>query len=446
MNVGNIALIAGGTTAALLAVAGTYYAFLNVSEFAEDQKNIYLVTTVREAQAKAIMVNDSFERFIMSYSGYKFRGADTVKKRMERRRPDGSVVKVQDKNADGSLKTKTGVNKDGTPMLDADGKPIMVPVMVAEMDDFHDDHAQWDIVPDPNYVMTPTKRGLTSGLYWVGLPPKKVYQYNATWIAWDFPRGNDGKPLPNSKKQAVRHNEEKMTHVLLADDVYFLEVDDAETKAEMPDVKDPSIPVPAYQPGIPVDVKALLTIAITNPFKALFLTQKWYETVTNQMEANLREYVGDHTFEFLTKHADTDSLLEELQYEISRIERLYGVLIKKIQFQSIQPGSELSKEIRETQLKPWAATQEAMAQNITTDAKARDIEKIGTAALVNPTYSVMNLVKDSNLVNLGGDSPIILEINQRLSQDIKDARDKANSPATGIATTSAPPKKPPSTP
>jgi regulator of protease activity HflC (stomatin/prohibitin superfamily) len=212
------------------------------------------------------------------------------------------------------------------------------------------------------------------GLRWVGLPfMYSVYHYNFQWISER--QGSTGG-LTIVSVEAVKDvyfpRDERMAHILLKDDTYVLVLDSAEDK-EM----------------IPLTVRTLLTVRIANPYKALFRTEQWLETVENQLKSTLRKYVHLNTFKQLAGRKETfereadDILNEELpdspthQKRGDWIEERWGVRIKSIGLINITPGGKRGEAYEESAAKQYQAEREA--ERIVTIARA-DAKRIATLA------------------------------------------------------------------
>lgn len=230
----------------------------------------------------------------------------------------------------------------------------------------------WEVVddtrPDP-------KRGLFEGLYWIGIPPfAEIQRYRMTWIEWGYPRiggsvAIDKAPIPH---------EEIISHILVQPDVYFVRVSSAETSE-----------------GAPYDVSFLLTITVTNPYKARYRVQHWLEAVTNQTEGTTRVFIGTKkaaelfTIEegadekgmgkFTLSSTSSEKLLEALGERLEAFREKYGVSVNPIQIQSVEPGGPEAKKYRDLLTMEYEANKKADRVRIEAAAEADRIRMIAEA-------------------------------------------------------------------
>lgn len=179
------------------------------------------------------------------------------------------------------------------------------------------------------------------GLVWVGIPfIHSVYKYKFEWVS--FEQGEEGgelieKPIPH---------EDTLDYILLQDDIYYVFVEKAEAKGM-----------------VPLNIGTLLTIRITNPYKALFRVQNWLEATQNQLKPVVVSYTGQQGFEELIEDkiqlGDTvHNILKESEID-ENVEEDYGVHIKKVGFVKIDPAGERGEKYREASSKAWEAEKEA---------------------------------------------------------------------------------------
>ncbi len=294
----------------------------------EDQDIFF--KTVDEGQARAVMINGKFDKMIMSFNGHRF-----------------------------------------------SGKALP-----------NDPASKWDVIPGETWgtkilKVIPIFGKLVGGLHWIGMWPfAEINRYHFKWITWDYPDQGSGDNSKKSEKTAVPRSE-LIGHILVQDYVYYLKIKQAETLA-LPIAPSPQNPgAPKIEAGVPADLELLFTIRITNPYKARFAAQDWLELVTNQMEVYVREIVG--TFEFTDLFANANARSEELQVrlaaQIAEIKQTYGVWIKKIQIQSVQPGGPEAEKYRALTTKVYEANQNAKAREIEAGAERKYLmETVGYVA------------------------------------------------------------------
>ncbi|HTY40007.1 MAG TPA: hypothetical protein VMC43_02875, partial [Candidatus Paceibacterota bacterium] len=175
----------------------------------------FFFTMVEEARAKAILVNDRFDRFVMAYKGFGFDDNWNVGE-VDKDNPDGGTYQERRKSID---------------------------------------------------------KHLPGGIRWLGLPGvSTVHKYHFRW-ATVF---DTGDKATGELKRHVEPYDEQIDYILLNDYNYYTKLTGAETyeggkasengKAE-------------EAPGFGVDVEILLPTRIMNPYLALFRAHRWLEQV-----------------------------------------------------------------------------------------------------------------------------------------------------------------------
>jgi len=202
---------------------------------------------------------------------------------------------------------------------------------------------------DDNYNCKKSKKNKKNkppfgGLRFVGIRfIDKVYKYKFSWTSITH------------EGEAKVHKDENLDYIILKPDVYLVEVKEAEDKNLLP-----------------VDIKAVVTIEINNPYKALFMIQDWFEAVVHKIKPAVRNFITSDTYENLIRDKEdigrdiTDTLEKENFFK--EFNDNYGVSVKKIEVMQIDPP----KEYLEATVKPWYRGQEA---------KARAVETVG--AVIN---------------------------------------------------------------
>ena len=231
----------------------------------------------------------------------------------------------------------------------------------------------WEVVED---TRPPQKESFWTGLYWIGIPPfSEIQRYKMTWIEWGYPKKPDGGV--SIEKAPIPH-EELISHILVQSDVYFVRISSAETSE-----------------GVPVDVSFLLTINITNPYKALYRVQHWLEAVSNQTEGTTRVFIGTKKFpelftleegtdmktvgKFIPSPTSSEKLLEDLQERLTEFKEEYGVFVELVQIQSVEPAGTDAKKYRELLTMIYEAKQKAEKVGIDATAEAGKITTIANA-------------------------------------------------------------------
>jgi len=193
----------------------------------------------------------------------------------------------------------------------------------------------WEVIAKPG------KETQLGGLKWVGIPfIHSVYRYTFKWVSFEQ-KEEEGKLV----QKAISH-EEEIDYIIVQDDIYYTFVREAEARGM-----------------VPLNIDALLTIRILNPYKALFRVQDWLEATQNQFKPVLVGYTGQKSFEELI---EAQKQVGDTVHELLRtskidedIEEDYGVHIKKIGIVNIDPASERGEKYVEAASKQWEAEKEA---------------------------------------------------------------------------------------
>jgi len=181
------------------------------------------------------------------------------------------------------------------------------------------------------------RRRILGGLRPYGLwPLDRIYKYKFEWTGLK----QDG--------QILYHPPEILDYILLKQDVYFAKVEKAEDSRLLP-----------------LDIGFILTISITNPYKALFAVQNWLEAVINRTIPIIRTRVTEEPYEKLIQ--DIDKISAELHGKLGgdkkedrdkglygEFEEKYGVKVHKTEVQKIDPPD----VYREATLKDYLGEQE----------------------------------------------------------------------------------------
>jgi len=219
----------------------------------------------------------------------------------------------------------------------------------------YNDHAK-DV--DDNIVPEKGKGGaFLGGLKFVGIRfIHTIDRRDFNWMAWEQME-KDGKiedrPIPKKVKN--------MDYILLQDDIYYAMLDKVEC-ANM----------------VPLNVALLLRAKITNPKKARFRVQNWYEAMINLVKPAARLWVGTKTYKELTSN-DTGILAALFEYLSQIREQLkndYGVDLLSVGIGTIDPASELAKQFIEASTKEYLAEQEKKSITTLADAEVERVEKV----------------------------------------------------------------------
>lgn len=330
------------------------------------EENI-LFTTVKEGTAKAIMRGKSVDRFIMSFAGYHLNDPnkdwyrETITKKVKR---DGNEITV------------TEPCPEWTVLYHGPNNPNDITEEEEQKDAFYDDRP-WIL------------RHL--GLYWVGWPwANSVYVYLFEWI----------ETTTNKKTgaQEIDRRKEPTDYLFLTDFTYAIVTGGAETRDRLP-----------------VDILILTTVAMRNPYKALFSGEDWIRTFTAAVNRHVRNFVASMAYDDLISPEDKKEGVgskkikgsnelskpiidwsNELSKPIIDLNTAlpdedpsdtgpkglllnYGIKIRRADLQSIEfSGSDLQKEeLQKAASKAYAAAQQAKATVTEGTATAQMVALLG---------------------------------------------------------------------
>lgn len=292
-------------------------------------KENILFTTVHEGTAKAIMLGDSFDRFIMSFEKYHLNVPGGPEYRSDK--PDWEVL------------YHGPDNEDGFPT-----------------DDAHYDRRNWLLKQ--------------LGLYWVGWPwAARVYVYPFEWNETRTDKSGSEQVLPRA---------EATDFVYISDFTYAFVTEDAET---------------GQGQNLPVTVLSLATIAIRNPYRALFSGMDWMRRVTGAINRNARDFVGIQTYEDIIgslvgkDEKPSETAFSKPIIELTRklpdddgsglkgLHGRYGVVIRTADLQNVDLSGDGKAQNQAAATRKYAAEKEALAITITGKAEANVIKIKGTA-------------------------------------------------------------------
>jgi hypothetical protein len=201
------------------------------------------------------------------------------------------------------------------------------------------------------------------GLHWVGWPwAYSVYVYGFEWNETLTDEGGKEKLLPRA---------EATDFIFVADFTYAIETDGAETEDRLP-----------------TDELTLVTIAIRNPYCALFSGEDWMRRVTAAINRLVRDFVGKKKFESLISSDltafsnDIVHLTDELPSdkpapEPRGLKGRYGVVIRTADLQTIELSGGAQEQHQAATTRKYVAEQEAVATRVGGQADADVIEMKG---------------------------------------------------------------------
>lgn len=279
---------------------------------------------------------------------------------------------------------------------------------VREDDRFYDDRPWW-------------LRSL--GLYWVGVPwAHSVYVYGFEW--------NETITDKESGKEKILSRAEATDFIFVADFTYAIETNGAETKDRLP-----------------TDELTLVTVAIRNPYHALFSGEDWMRRITAAINRLVRNFVGKNPFSKLISSdlrkfsVEIVGLTEKLPNDDPDpnipphgLKERYGVVIRTADLQTIDLTGDLRRQNQEATTRKYAAEQEAVAILVDGKAKAEVIEITGEK-------EAAALRKRLEVIREHGEVGIALAGYDAIQEASKNAGSQiiwANNPLAAVATLLAP--------
>lgn len=207
--------------------------------------------------------------------------------------------------------------------------------------------ANWDVVDAAN--SNGIKEFSIGGLKFVGIRfIHKVYEYVFRWRDVQLVEG----------KAQMKFNEKTIDYIFVRPDVYFTDLEGAETA-----------PPERY----PLDLQFLVTMRVVNPYKALFRApSNWNENVMNRLNALFRTWISGHSLdEILALVGSPQQIWHELQNDqlLIMFQEDWGIQIEKNGI-----------EIREIKLPP--ALEEAAGIEKQMELTAKGFAAQTTGALV----------------------------------------------------------------
>lgn len=203
------------------------------------------------------------------------------------------------------------------------------------------------------------------GLYWVGWPwANSIYVYAFEW--------NETYTKRESGEEKVLPRSEATDFVYVADFTYAIVTEDAETKDRLP-----------------TDELTLVTLAVRNPYRALFSGEDWMRRVTAAINRHVRTFIGEKDFQDLisTKNltefsapviALTGKLPDDGEDDPPHgLQGRYGVAIRTADLQTIELSGAAKEEHQAAATRAYVAEQEAKATLLAGEAAAKVVEMMG---------------------------------------------------------------------
>ena len=202
------------------------------------------------------------------------------------------------------------------------------------------------------------------GLYWVGWPwAESVYVYQ---FEWNETYTND------QGKEEVLPRAKATDFIYIADFTYAIVTEGAETKDRLS-----------------TDELTLVTVAIRNPYRALFSGEDWMRRITAAINRHVRNFVGNQVYKDLISSTDWTAFsapVIELNAKLPDdkdgtspcgLLGRYGVEIRTADLQTIELSGEGKKQHQEAATREYVAGQNAEAERILGRAKADVVEMMG---------------------------------------------------------------------
>lgn len=203
------------------------------------------------------------------------------------------------------------------------------------------------------------------GIYWIGWPwANSVYVYAFEWNE-TYTSRSDGveKVLPRA---------EATDFIYAADFTYAIVTDGAETRDRLP-----------------TNELTLVTVAIRNPYRALFSGEDWMRRVTAAINRHVRAFVGGKDYEQLITEVDPvgfSTPIIALNTKLpddatgatpAGLKGRYGVEIRTADLQTVELAGEGKTLNQAAATRAYTATQEAGATRLTGQAEADVIRMKG---------------------------------------------------------------------
>lgn len=215
------------------------------------------------------------------------------------------------------------------------------------------------------------------GLYWVGWPwANEVYVYQFEW--------NETR-MDSKGKEEIFPRAEPTDHAFVSDFTYAIVTQGAETRDRLP-----------------TDELTLVTVAIRNPYRALFSGEDWMRRITAAINRHARSFVGNKDYQDLissSKDGGDGSDKRETWIEFSApiidlndrlpgdedtrlpsgLKGRYGVEIRSADLQTVDLSGDGDGKIKmqEAATRVYVAGQEALATRLQGDADAYVIQVKG---------------------------------------------------------------------
>ena len=299
--------------------------------------NLYF-TFVQEGTAKIVVRGDKFEMALIQWEGMVFT-------------PNWNVIPVGVWTRRNGEELSLGiVERNGTTWQVEERDGELFEIQVRKTDHQPVKGAEEKKIEGTLRPQTEPKRflgWLLGGFRYYGFWPfVDIYVYMFQWTGID------------ERGKVDRHEKEWLYFVVLKDDVYLIEVTQAEDKDRLP-----------------LDLQVLLTIQVRNPYQAIYKIQNWLETIKNRLGPAIRNRITQNTYEeLITQQAALGAELFTNSRKIREEEfsERYGIVVRKIEVRDINPP----KGMREETLKKFLAEREKESIMVLADAEAYRLDVV----------------------------------------------------------------------
>lgn len=210
------------------------------------------------------------------------------------------------------------------------------------------------------------------GLYRVGWPwANNVYVYAFEWNETYTDSEGKEKVLPRA---------EATDFIFVTDFTYAIVTQEAETRDLLP-----------------TDERTLVTVAVRNPYRALFSGEDWMRRITAVINRHVRNFVGSKTYEELISHDDANAATasdwtdfsapiialntklpdDDVANPPNGLQGRYGVEIRTADLQNLDLSGDGKKSHQEAATTAYVARQQAAAKRTIGQADADVIEMKG---------------------------------------------------------------------
>jgi hypothetical protein len=210
----------------------------------------------------------------------------------------------------------------------------------------------WDVVPFPAGAHGRWYLPFLTNIRWIGFPPfSAVHIYRFKWTSLE-----QGQQDEHGLESLYKTSEKMIDYILVQDDVYVSQ-----------------IPTVECSDKIPLNLSLVVGLRVTNVFKALFRVEQWLEASLNVINARMRDFVAARSYDEVIKIRrpgqaqpdDTDTalaVLDEFYRSVKdQIEKDWGVKVKFVRLDKVDPGSDLAAEFIRATTQLYVAQQKALA-------------------------------------------------------------------------------------